>query len=123
MRNESEIPVLYNRIRDVYQLKRKIGKGGFGVIYSAENITSKEQLAVKFEKIRPNNQASSNLFKETKILHQIHKKNLTGRSKVNVRVPTDSLLQQGHEIPTPDHVVVGSQPTKGARQDSGSFTS
>lgn len=93
MRNESEIPVLYNRIRDMYQLKRKIGKGGFGVIYSAESITTKEQLAVKFEKIRPNNQSSSNLFKETKILHQIHKKNLVGRRTLSMRLPTDSLLQ------------------------------
>lgn len=59
-------------------LKKKLGKGGFGVIYSAENIQTKEPLAVKFEKIKANS-SSSNLLKEAKILHLIFRKGLLGK--------------------------------------------
>lgn len=77
MRNDQEIPIMYHKIKENFLLKKKIGKGGFGVIYSAENIHTKEQLAVKFEKIRSNS-GSSNLLKEAKILHLISKKELVG---------------------------------------------
>jgi predicted Ser/Thr protein kinase len=80
MRNDQEIPILYHKIRDSFLLKKKIGKGGFGVIYSAENIQTKEPLAVKFEKIK-NNSGSSNLLKEAKILHLIFKKGLMGKMR------------------------------------------
>lgn len=78
MRNEQDIPILYHKIRDSFLLKKKIGKGGFGVIYSAENIQTKEPLAVKFEKIKSNS-GNSNLLKEAKILHLIFKKALVGK--------------------------------------------
>ena len=80
MRNEQEIPILYHRIKDNFLLKKKLGKGGFGVIYAAENIQNKEPLAIKFEKIKPNS-GSSNLLKEAKILHLFFRKGLHGRNE------------------------------------------
>ena len=77
MNSEQEIPILYHRIRDNFLLKKFIGKGGFGLIYSAENIQTKEKLAVKFEKIKPNS-GNSNLLKEAKILHSMVRKGLEG---------------------------------------------
>ena len=40
MKND-EIPLLYHKIKETYLLKKKIGRGGFGVIYSAEDIQTK----------------------------------------------------------------------------------
>lgn len=77
MRNDHEIPIHYHTIKKTFLLKRRIGKGGFGVIYSAENMQTKELFAVKFEKVKTNG-GISNLLREAKILYAISKKSLTG---------------------------------------------
>jgi predicted Ser/Thr protein kinase len=77
MENENEIPMLYGKIKDLFHLRKKIGKGGFGVIYMAQNIRNKENLAIKFEEATEANE-SSNLLKEAKILHLLNKKGFPG---------------------------------------------
>lgn len=72
MGKHADIPIKYHKIKNTFLLKRKIGKGSFGVIYSADNIHSNERVAVKFEKVSIKRKTQT-LLKEAKILHLIHK--------------------------------------------------
>ena len=78
MGKHTDIPIKYHKIKNTFLLKRKIGKGSFGVIYSADNIHSKERVAVKFEKVSIKRKTQT-LLKEAKILHLIHKAKLLGK--------------------------------------------
>jgi serine/threonine protein kinase len=51
MGDDNNIPIKYHKIKNSFLLKRKIGKGSFGTIYSAENIHTGEKVGVKFEKV------------------------------------------------------------------------
>ena len=51
MGEDSNIPIKYHKIKNSFVLKRKIGKGSFGTIYSAENIHTGEKVGVKFERV------------------------------------------------------------------------
>lgn len=78
IKGTGDIPILYHKIKRTFLLKRKIGGGSFGVIYSAENMNTHEKVAVKFEKISPNKK-SQTLLKEAKILHFIYKQDFLGK--------------------------------------------
>lgn len=87
MKNDSDIPILYHRIKDNILLKQKLGKGGFGVLYAAENTTTKRQLAIKFERV-VGSSGNSNLLKEAKVLHIIQKAKCFGRIQLILGFPT-----------------------------------
>jgi len=93
MGSHDDIPIKYHKIKNIFLLKRKIGKGSFGIIYTAQNINSKEYVAVKFEKISIK-KSSQTLLKEAKILHIIYKDKLEGRTCVqSFRISQDYILQ------------------------------
>ena len=77
IKGTGDIPILYHKIKNTFLLQRKIGGGSFGVIYSAENMSNHEKVAVKFEKINQNKK-SQTLLKEAKILHFIYKEDFIG---------------------------------------------
>ena len=49
-----------------YKILKKIGKGSFGLVYLCQNISTKENYAVKFE---PKNQQDLILERETYLLY------------------------------------------------------
>lgn len=78
MGRHHDIPIKYHKIKNTFILKRKIGKGSFGIIYSADNINTKERVAVKFEKVSIKRKTQT-LLKEAKILHLLYKEKVTGK--------------------------------------------
>ena len=55
MGKHDDITIKYHKIKNTFTLKRLIGSGSFGVIYSADNIHTDEKVAVKFEKVNVKN--------------------------------------------------------------------
>jgi len=55
-------------IRDTYLIKKWLGKGKFGVVYHAENMTNGEQVAIKMEK---NNTEYSSIKHEVRIMNYL----------------------------------------------------
>lgn len=86
MPGHEDIPFKYHKIKNLFLLKRKIGKGSFGVIYTAQNVNTREYVAVKFEKVS-SSRNSQTLLKEAKLLHLIYKKRLQGKSIGSLRGP------------------------------------
>ena len=61
------------KFNNIYQIKKKISSGSFGIVYSGLNVSSNEEIAIKIEKVE--NEEMKSVFREIQFLKRLESVN------------------------------------------------